>query len=98
MTTERELSEIVLDILAERPNGEASIAALIHEIPNRIGLTQADYAGSATRPNEAMWEQRVRNITSHKSASTNFIRRGYLEQVDGGLRITDTGRARQRRR
>lgn len=98
MTTERELSEIVEDILVERPNGEASIADLIHEIPKRINLTEADYKPSLTRPNEAIWEQRVRNITSHQNTSTNFIRRGYLEPTNGGLRITDAGRMHQKAR
>ncbi|GLS30558.1 hypothetical protein SAMN04488498_103125 [Mesorhizobium albiziae] len=98
MTTERRLSEIVEDILVDRPNGEASIAELIHEIPNRINLTADDYQGSLTRPNEAIWEQRVRNITSHKGSSRNFIYRGYLEQIDGGLRITDAGRLHQQAR
>lgn len=98
MTTELQLSQIVEDILVGRPNGEATIAALIHEIPNRINLTQADYLGSVTRPNEAIWEQRVRNITSHKGSSRNYIYRGYLEQIDGGLRITAAGRLHQQAR
>ncbi|GLQ80213.1 hypothetical protein GCM10007881_37320 [Mesorhizobium huakuii] len=82
----------------DRPNGEAPIAALIQEIPNRINLTADDYLGSQTRPNEAIWEQRVRNITSHKGSSRNFIYRGYLEQIDGGLRITAAGRLHQKAR
>ena len=98
MTTERQLSEVILDILVTRPNGEASIADLIHEIPKRITLSQADFAPSPTRPNEAVWEQRVRNITSHKSVSTNFIRLGYLERTDGGLKITTLGRGRPKTR
>lgn len=98
MTTERQLSQTVEDILVERPNGEASIASLVHEIPKRINLTEADYRGSGTRPNEAIWEQRVRNITSHKKSSTNFIKLGYLEQIDGGLRITQAGRLHQKAR
>ena len=98
MTTERRLSEIVEDILVDRPDGEAPIATLIHEIPNRINLTADDYLGSKTRPNEAIWEQHVRNITSHKGSSRNFIYRGYLEQIDGGLRITAAGRIHQQAR
>ncbi|WP_149905718.1 hypothetical protein [Mesorhizobium sp. SARCC-RB16n] len=98
MTTERRLSEIVEDILVGRPNGEAPIGTLIHEIPNRIALTAGDYQGSVSRPNEAIWEQRVRNITSHKGSSRNFIYRGFLEQIDGGLRITAAGRVHQQAR
>lgn len=98
MTTEKQLSEIVEDILVERPNGEASISFLIIEIPKRIALTEEDYRESPTRPNEAVWEQRVRNITSHKGSSGNFINLGYLEQIDSGLRITEAGRRHQRGR
>lgn len=98
MTTERQLSQVVEDILIERPNGWASIASLINEIPKRINLTVDDYKRSRTRPGEAVWEQRVRNITSHQDASTNYIRLGYLEQLDGGLQITEAGRVHQKAR
>lgn len=98
MTTERQLSQAVEDILVNRPNGEASIAVLIREIPKVIDLTDADYRPSLTRSGESMWEQRVRNITSHKNTSTNYIYLGYLEQTSGGLRITDAGRLHQKAR
>lgn len=91
-TTEAELSEAVLHILAESPDGEASYATLIKELPNRINLTAEDKTGSQTRPSEAVWEQRTRNITSHHASSENFIARGLLQSIPGGLRITDAGR------
>lgn len=91
-TSEAELSEVVLQILAGRKSGEASFNELIAEIPNRISLKSGDRLPSQTRSGEDIWEQRVRNITSHKDANGNFINEGYIESIPGGLRITDAGR------
>jgi hypothetical protein len=85
--TEAEVAEIVEDILSDRPNGEATIAQLIDEIPNRVTLSAEDLAKSPTRPNEAVWEQQVRNITSHKGSPGNAIHDGKLIAVPGGLRL-----------
>jgi hypothetical protein len=52
--TEAEIADIVEEILRERPNGEATIAQLIDEIPNRVVLSAEDLAQSPTRPNEPM--------------------------------------------
>jgi hypothetical protein len=83
--TESEIADIVADILAERPNGEATIAQLVDEIPNRVALSAEDLAKSPTRPKEAIWEQQVRNITSHKDSPGNAIHDGKLVSVPGGL-------------
>jgi len=86
-TTEAEIAEVVLEILSQRSSGEASYAELVHEIPQRISLTETDLAPSPSRPNEAVWEQRLRNITSHKNAEGNFIFEGRLKDVPGGLSL-----------
>lgn len=91
-TTESEISKAVLTILLQRPNGEASFGELITLIPRIVTLTKSDLTPSSTRPNEAVWEQRVRNIRSHKNSEGNYIHDGYLEEIAGGLRITPTGR------
>ena len=65
---ESELAEVIETILATRPNGEATIAQLIDEIPNHVTLSAGDLAQSPTRPNEPVWHQQVRNITSHKNS------------------------------
>lgn len=85
--TEGEIADVVEAILADRPNGEASIAQLIAEIPNRIRLSAEDLAPSLTRRNEAIWEQQVRNITSHKASPGNAIHDGRLVSIRGGLRL-----------
>ena len=84
--TEAEIADIVEIILSERPNGEATIAELVDEIPNRVQLSAEDLASSPTRPGEALWEQQVRNITSHKASPGNAIHDGRLIAVPGGLR------------
>lgn len=85
--TEAEIVDIVERILSECPNGEASIAYLVREIPNRVTLSAEDLEPSPTRPNEAIWEQRVRNITSHKANPANAIYQGRLISIRGGLRL-----------
>ena len=85
--TEGEIAGIVEAILRERPNGEATIAELVEEIPNRVTLSAEDLAQSPTRPNEPLWHQQVRNITSHKDSPGNAIYEGRLIAVRGGLRL-----------
>ena len=85
--TEAEIAEIVETILAERPNGEATIAELVDEIPNRVELSAEDLAPSPTRRGEALWEQQVRNITSHKGSPGNAIYDGKLVAIAGGLKL-----------
>jgi hypothetical protein len=97
-TTEAEIAEVVLDIIYDRNSGQASIKQLIREIPNRMGLTGPDQEPSDTRPNEEIWEQRVRNIRSHQETAGNFIYEGYLDAIAGGYAITDVGKARVERR
>lgn len=97
-TTEFEISRVVLSILASRPNGSASVGELVSEIPRYLNLTRTDLDQSESRPNEANWEQRVRNITSHKGTPGNYIYEGFLKPIPGGLCITEAGRLRNQRR
>ncbi len=85
--TEAEIADIVEEILADRPNGEATIAELVEEIPNRVTLSAEDLALSSTRNGEAIWEQQVRNITSHKASPGNAIHDGRLVAITGGLKL-----------
>ncbi len=85
--TEGEIANVVVEILKEMPNGEASIAELVSEIPNRVTLSAEDLAPSTTRNGEAVWEQQVRNITSHKASPGNAIHDGWLISIPGGLKL-----------
>jgi Mrr N-terminal domain len=92
-TGESEISDAVLKILSEMPNGEATIQQLVSKIPKVLKLTDGDLAQSETRQNEAVWEQIVRNIVSHKKAGGNIINEGLANSPSRGkLRITEAGR------
>ena len=82
----------VLEFLDTIREGEASMAAIKKAVPDYVPLTEPDRAQSLTRKGEELWEQQVRNITSHKDEPGNFIFEGFLEPVDGGLRITEDGK------
>jgi hypothetical protein len=91
--TEEEVAIIVVQIASQQPNSIASYERIRQELPRRYKLTAADLAVSATRPNEAVWEQKIRNIKSHFGSPGNFIYEGYLDHVPGvGYRVTDRGR------
>ena len=92
--TETDVAKATMDVLAHEPNGEASIAKIVKELPKYLNLSEEDRAPSPTRKNEQIWEQQVRNITSHKAAAGNFICEGYLAVVKGGLKLTDSGKRR----
>src|SRR3569833_486922 len=85
--TEAEIAEIIVGYLNEKPSGQASILELVNEIPNRVTLSAEDLAPSPTRQNEAVWEQQVRNITSHKKTPGNAIYEGKLVAIPGGLAL-----------
>jgi len=93
-STEHDVADAVLQVLATCPNGEAAIATIVKAVPKYLKLTAEDQAQSKTRKNEAIWEQQVRNITSHKASPGNFIHEGFLVAIKGGLKITDAGTAR----
>lgn len=92
ITTENEIAEIVLRILFKKSRGRASYRELISAIPTLIKLTEKDLESSPTRNNEAVWEQRVRNIRSHKDVEGNYIYEGFLSAIPRGLEITELGR------
>jgi len=85
--TEAEIADLVVAILGATPEKQATIAQLIAEIPEHVTLSEEDLAPSTTRNGEAVWEQQVRNITSHKKNPGNAIYKGRLEAIPGGLRL-----------
>lgn len=94
-TTENEIAEAVLKVLSAIPSGDATLAHLRKRVPDHVSLTTNDLTPSVTRPGEAIWEQRLRNIKSHHKTPGNFIADGYLTAPSKGrLRITEQGRKR----
>ncbi|WP_210186457.1 winged helix-turn-helix domain-containing protein [Devosia crocina] len=91
--TENEIAEAVLIILSGTVSGEAKLSFLRTRIPEHVQLSAHDQEQSFKRPNEQMWEQRLRNIKSHSINEGNYIAEGYLTAPSrGSLRITDRGR------
>lgn len=91
--TESEVGLATLQVAANRPNGVATFHRLRKEIPHYLSLSSADRKQSVTRPNEELWEQQIRNIRCHQTASGNIIHEGYVEHVPRvGYRITKLGR------
>lgn len=92
-TTETKLGLAVMQVLASRPNGEAIVQTLIRHVPSFVNLTADDQKQSETRPNEEVWEQRVRNLKSHSTTPGNVIAEGFVEHAGRGrYRLTDAGR------
>ncbi|WP_321383664.1 hypothetical protein [Rhizobium sp.] len=92
-TTENDFAQSVLHILSTKPGGQATFQQLFRDLPKLIVLTTQDQSPSTRRPGESFWQQRVRNITSHKNNPNNYIARGYLLSINNGLKITPKGRS-----
>lgn len=91
--TEQEVAIAMMHVLAGRHIGRATFQQLKQEIPAYLNLSEEDLAQSETRPNEPMWEQKLRNIKSHSETEGNVICEGYVEHISRtGYQITDSGR------
>ena len=82
-----------MQVLAARPKSEATVKTLVKHIPEYVALTEEDRLPSEKRPNEEMWEQRVRNLKSHDKTPGNVIAEGFVEHLaKGSYRLTEAGR------
>ncbi|NRY63830.1 hypothetical protein [Clostridium beijerinckii] len=54
--------EVILKV-----EGEVSLKDFKEKVKNSFNLTEYDLSQSTTRPNECMYEQRCRNLNSHKN-------------------------------
>jgi hypothetical protein len=94
-TSEAQIGEAVLRILAMSPNGEATMSNLKQRLPHFVSLTESDRTLSETRCGEERWEQLLRNLVSHYKTKGNIIGDGLVVQCNRGrLRITAMGRER----
>jgi hypothetical protein len=89
--TEKDLYIPALRLAANRPNGFISTSDLIAELEKMFEPEGEDAAILEGR-HDTKFSQIVRNLKSHKTSSTNFINRGYAEDVNDGIKITDLGR------
>ena len=93
--TEDEVALAVLQILASRPSGRASVRILRSSLPNYLTLSAEDRIDSDTRTNEEIWEQQVRNLKSHKKTEGNIFQQGYVVSVGRGVwQVTEAGKRR----
>ena len=90
---EPELTIPTLTILAKSPGGFLSTTDLIAELEAHFKPTGKD-SNILQGRNDTHFSQKVRNMISHRGASTSPIYRGLIEYDEGshGLRITDAGR------
>ena len=96
MTTENAIGEAIVAYLKRRKDRQASIREIIEHLPAHVELTREDKQASDTRPGEAMWEQRVRNLRCHRNTLD-----GKLLHVQGGFRLgkaAQTSRAKRHER
>ena len=92
ITSEPIFGLAVMWVLAVQPDGEATVRTLIRHVPAYVNLTVDDQQPSDTRPNEEMWEQRVRNLKSHDKTPGNVIAEGFVEHVGRGrYRLIEAG-------
>ena len=84
-TSERKLGLAVMQVLASRPENKAHVRTLIKNVPSYVTLTDDDRKPSGTRPNEEIWEQRVRNLKSHDKSEGNVIKEGYVTHIGRGM-------------
>jgi hypothetical protein len=92
-TPEPILGLAVMQVLASQPKTEATVRVLIKHVPEYVALTAEDHEESGKRPNEEMWEQRVRNLKSHDKSPGNVIAEGFVDHPKRGTyRLTEAGR------
>lgn len=91
-TSEPVLGLAVMQVLSTQPGGETTVRILIRNVPSYLKLTADDLKQSETRPNEKVWEQRVRNLKSHDKTPGNVIAEGFVDHVGRGrYRLTKAG-------
>lgn len=87
-----DLWKYALLIMSVQPGGTITTTDLINDLPNYIQLSDEQLSPNASRK-DSRFSQIVRNLKSHKDSKTNFIYRGFAEDIPQGFRITDRGLA-----
>jgi len=80
-----------LRAMAARPSGRISTSELIAALENQFKPAGEDAAILENR-HDTKFSQIVRNLKSHRTASTNIFARGYAEDAGNGFKITPAGR------
>jgi hypothetical protein len=91
-TSENAMRIAALRVAASKPRGKATTTELKNEVDQYVILTAEDRLPSKTRPNEAMYQQIVGNIVSHRGSRNNIFAKGWALYTGDGIEITDAGR------
>jgi hypothetical protein len=77
--------------MIQKPNMTISTTDLIFELPNYIAIPDGGEEPNVSR-GDSKFSQIVRNLKSHKASPSNFIAKGYAEDVPNGFKATQKGR------
>ncbi len=91
-TSENAMRIAALQVAASKPRGKATTTELKNEVHQYVALTPGDVSSSKTRRNEAMYQQIVGNIVSHRESKNNIFAKGWAIYTGDGIQITDAGR------
>ncbi|WP_431283214.1 hypothetical protein ACQW02_28080 [Humitalea sp. 24SJ18S-53] len=90
---ESEARILALKIAAQQPSRTASTRFIKSEVPKYTELSEDDRRPSSSRRNEALWQQIVGNVMSHKTTPAGPFELGYATRTSDGLSVTDKGMA-----
>ncbi|SRR6266478_3933612 len=76
---------------AARKDGHISTADLIRDLSDEFAPAGED-AEILDGRNDTKFSQIVRNLKSHKNTSTSIFTRGFAEETNDGIKITEAGR------
>ncbi len=90
--SESDLLLPTLRLLASADSGYVSTSKLIAALSEEFKPAGED-AEILENRHDTRFSQIVRNMKSHKDSPENIVALGYVDDVRGGLRINDAGRA-----
>lgn len=86
-----DLWKYALLVMAIRDDGFITTTELIAELPKYIAIPD-EHSDMLRNRSDSKFSQLVRNLKSHRKSYSNFIFRGYAENIPGGFLITQRGR------
>jgi len=84
---------LALKIAAQQPNRTASTQFIKREVPRYTELSEIDRRLSPSRDNEALWQQIVGNVISHRETPAGPFKKGYATWAPNSLSVTEKGMA-----
>ena len=97
--TEGEIMNAALDLLARQPSGQLTTSELIKLLTHELSPIGHDTDIIAGR-SDTYFSQKVRNLVSHRNASSGIVTQGYATYDNstkpGTLTITEKGRLTRR--